>query len=144
MATALTPSWVWVPLGFWVTVAAVLGLAFGSFAGLVVHRLPRRLLGLSDDGVIHPPSHCATCGHTLRWWHNLPVIAYMGLRGRCGFCGASIGRLNLWIELAFGALWAGMVAWWGPSATALAWAWFFSVLLVLCVIDWQTMLLPDA
>lgn len=142
MAAHVTQVLGW-PLWLWVTLAAVLGLALGSFAGLVVHRLPRKILAQSTHTLSWPPSHCASCEQRLRWWHNVPLLSYLVLRGRCGFCGTPIGRLNFWIEVALGSLWAGMVAGMGPTATAAAWACFFSVLLVLCVIDWQTFLLPD-
>jgi len=143
-SVALTSDWLseW-PIFVWVGLAALLGLVLGSFAGLVVYRLPRMVLGQSRDNLSYPASHCGSCGQTLRWWHNVPVLSYVGLRGRCAFCGAPIGRLNLYTELALAALWAGMVALKGPGPSAVAWAGFFSVLLVLLLIDWQTLLLPD-
>ena len=132
------------PLAFWVALAALVGAMLGSFSGVVVYRLPRMVLEDSDMNLAWPGSHCPSCGHALHWWHNLPVISYALLRGRCGFCQAPIGRVNLFMELAFALIWAGFVAALGPSGQALVWAGFFSVLLVLLVIDWQTMLLPDA
>jgi leader peptidase (prepilin peptidase)/N-methyltransferase len=132
------------PLAFWVALAALVGAMLGSFSGVVVYRLPRMVLEDSDMNLAWPGSHCPSCAHALHWWHNLPVISYALLRGRCGFCQAPIGRVNLFMELAFASLWAGFVAALGPSLQALVWAGFFSVLLVLLVIDWQTMLLPDA
>ena len=132
------------PNVFWVVVAALLGAMLGSFSGVVVYRLPRMVLGETEHNLAWPGSHCGSCNTPLYWWHNLPVVSYVFLRGRCGFCQAPIGRVNLFLELAFGLLWSGFVAALGPSTQALVWAGFFSVLLILMVIDWQTMLLPDA
>lgn len=137
MSMALVPWWVWV------VSAAVLGVVLGSFAGLVVYRLPRMVLGERSFNLCYPASHCELCRQPLRWWHNVPVLSYVLLRGRCGFCAARIGRLSLFIELAFGLLWAAGVAWMGPGVPALLWCGFFSVLLVLALIDAQTQLLPD-
>lgn len=133
-----------IPGGFWVAVAALLGSMLGSFSGLVVYRLPRMVMEETHINLWWPGSHCSNCASALRWWHNIPVVSYALLRGRCGFCQAPIGRVNLMLELAFALIWAGFVAGMGPSYQALVWAGFFSALVVLLVIDWQTMLLPDA
>jgi leader peptidase (prepilin peptidase)/N-methyltransferase len=132
------------PAAFWTVIAAVLGAMLGSFSGVVVYRLPRMVLEETELNLAFPASHCPSCGKNLHWWHNIPVFSYLALKGRCGFCQAPIGRVNLLMELAMAAVWAACVAAWGPSVQALVWAGFFSVLLVLLVIDWQTMLLPDA
>ena len=131
------------PSGFWVGVAALWGLVWGSFAGVVVYRLPRQLLGEEGLGLCFPASHCAACQHPLRWWHNLPVFSYVCLRGRCGFCGAPIGLANLGLELVFALVWVACVLHLGPGREALVWGAFFSVLVVLSFIDAQTLLLPD-
>lgn len=132
------------PVAFWAVLAGLLGAMLGSFSGVVVYRLPRMVLEETTMNLAWPGSHCPSCNSALHWWHNLPVISYTLLRGRCGFCQAPIGLINLLMELAFALLWAGMVVAMGPTGEALMWAGFFSVLLVLLVIDWQTMLLPDA
>jgi leader peptidase (prepilin peptidase)/N-methyltransferase len=132
------------PAAFWVAVAALWGAMLGSFMGVVVYRLPRMVLEDTELNLAWPGSHCPSCGTALHWWHNLPLISYALLRGRCGFCQAPIGRVNLFMEIASALIWAGAVAGMGATPQALVWAGFFSALLVLLVIDWQTMLLPDA
>lgn len=132
------------PAALWVALAALVGAMLGSFSGVVVYRLPRMVLEETELNLAFPASHCPSCHHDLHWWHNIPVLSYLLLRGKCGFCQAPIGRVNLLMELAMAALWAACVAAWGPTLQALVWGGFFSVLLVLLVIDWQTMLLPDA
>ena len=91
----------------------------------------------------YPPSHCPHCKHPIRPWHNVPVIAWLWLRGRCPDCGAGIscrypivegltGIVSVYLGLQFGAtpLLAG--------ALLLSWA-----LITLAVIDMDTQLLPD-
>jgi leader peptidase (prepilin peptidase) / N-methyltransferase len=69
-----------VGLGF----VALLGLAIGSFANVVIHRLPR------GESLRTPPSQCPACGTPIRPWHNIPVLSFLALRGRCAACSARI------------------------------------------------------
>jgi leader peptidase (prepilin peptidase)/N-methyltransferase len=94
--------------------------------------------------LMHPGSHCDTCGHRLRAWENVPVLSYLFLRGRCGSCHTPISIRYPLIELASGLLAA--LAWWrfGPGLTAVAAFGFAAVALTLSCIDWETGLLPDA
>src|SRR5689334_7617806 len=61
-----------------------LGLLFGSFLNVVIHRVPR---GMS---VVRPPSHCPACNAPIRAWQNVPVFGWLVLRGRAACCGAKI------------------------------------------------------
>ncbi|MFM8757440.1 MAG: prepilin peptidase, partial [Limnohabitans sp.] len=68
----------------------VLGLVLGSFANVVIHRLPRMLerqwtaaedLGIdtaSDPfNLAVPGSHCPQCNTPLRWYENLPLLSFL-------------------------------------------------------------------
>ncbi|OQS11592.1 prepilin peptidase [Chromobacterium violaceum] len=99
-----------------------------------------------DDGgynLWRPASHCPACRAPVRPWHNVPLLSYLLLRGRCGDCGEAISRRYPLVELLCGALY-GFLAWklgWGwPLAGALA---LTAVLLALAFIDFDTKLLPD-
>ena len=65
-----------VPLWFQRAVAVALGLVWGSFLNVVIHRSPR---GMS---VVSPASHCPACGKPIRATDNVPVLGYLLLRGR--------------------------------------------------------------
>jgi len=65
-------------------IVGTLGLAFGSFLNVVIYRLP---LG---KNVAAGRSFCPSCKNQLKWFHNIPVISYLALGGRCGFCRARI------------------------------------------------------
>lgn len=88
-----------------VIVAAILGLAIGSFLNVVVWRLPRK------ESLSSPASACPKCGHAIRWWDNIPVVSWLVLRGRCRDCGERISARYPLVELATGVAFAG-VAWW--------------------------------
>jgi leader peptidase (prepilin peptidase)/N-methyltransferase len=60
------------------------GGAVGSFLNVVVYRLP---IGKS---LLYPGSHCPACSHPIRWYDNVPVLAWFLLRGRCRDCGSGI------------------------------------------------------
>jgi prepilin signal peptidase PulO-like enzyme (type II secretory pathway) len=78
----------------WLTLVwiAVLGSCIGSFLNVVVYRLPR------GKSLLHPGSHCPSCGHPIRWHDNLPVLGWIGLRGRCRDCHANISARYPLIE----------------------------------------------
>jgi leader peptidase (prepilin peptidase)/N-methyltransferase len=121
---------------FYLICLGALGVVFGSFANVLIWRVPR------GESIVSPPSHCPRCGHDVRWHDNIPVVSWILLRGRCRDCGEPIPLRYPVVELASGALWvlAGWV--WGLSpATPLAIA-FFYLLLVLSAIDLDTRRLP--
>ena len=120
--------------------AGLAGLAAGSFANVVIHRVPRR------ESVVRPGSHCPACGAAVAWRDNLPLLGWLLLGGRCRSCRAPIGVRYPLVELGMGLLWfvitlrlvsAGL-AWAVPAYLALAF-----VCLVLAVIDASTRLLPN-
>lgn len=65
---------------FWFALGAIVG----SFLNVVVYRLPA---GLS---VVTPGSHCPACRRPIRWFDNVPIFAWLWLRGRCRDCRAPI------------------------------------------------------
>ncbi|HTU24322.1 MAG TPA: prepilin peptidase [Pirellulales bacterium] len=74
----------------------VLGTLLGSFANVVVHRLPRR------RSLFWPPSHCPRCKHAIRWRDNIPIVGWMLLNGKCRDCGLPISSQYVFVETLFG------------------------------------------
>jgi leader peptidase (prepilin peptidase)/N-methyltransferase len=130
--------------------ACGLGLLVGSFANVLIHRLPRMVMNTPPPDtpsqrydLCWPASHCPHCQTPLKLWHLFPVFSYVRLHGRCEFCQHPIGHLYPIIELATACAWT-LCAWhWGANLTGLSWALFATILITLSVIDWQTTLLPD-
>ena len=139
--------------------ATVTGLIVGSFLNVVIHRLPRMLEAqwaaqaaeftgnpIEEKPAFNlwvPASRCPACGTPIRIRHNIPLISYLFLRGRCAHCAQPIsaryplvealtGLLSWWVAAHFG--WG----WQGASALALVWT-----LIAAAVIDAETTLLPD-
>lgn len=94
-------------------------------------------------GVVKKRSHCFSCGNTISWYDNIPVLSYLFLRGKCRHCKTRISLQYPLVELASGALALCAVAKFGLSYEAVALYAFFAVCLVLTVIDFRTQLLPD-
>lgn len=122
---------------------APFGLAFGSFGNVLIHRLPQE--DPAQRNVTTRGSHCPSCKAAIKPWHNVPLLGWLWLRGRCAACGWRIpGRYPL-VELLGGLLFAAS-PWLFPFGTLI---WFKGLicgyaLLVLFFTDLTEMILPDA
>jgi leader peptidase (prepilin peptidase)/N-methyltransferase len=120
------------------TLAALFGLAVGSFLNVCIYRIPR------GQSLAHPPSRCPKCGKRLAWFDNVPVVSWLALRGRCRQCRAPISMQYPLVELIT-ALLAVLVVWVTPAGAMLASRLVLTaVLIVLLVIDLELQLLPNA
>ena len=72
---------------------AVLHRPVGSFLNVCIYRIP-----LKED-IVKEPSHCMTCGHKLAWYDNIPIVAWIALKGRCRCCGTKLSVQYPAIEL---------------------------------------------
>lgn len=117
---------------------ALLGLAVGSFLNVVIHRIPR------EENIAWPGSHCPKCGEKLRWSHNIPLLSWLALRGRCAYCHEPISFRYPLIELINALLWLVLYlkvgpVWYFPFVAA-----SFSALLALSAIDFEYFAVPDS
>jgi leader peptidase (prepilin peptidase)/N-methyltransferase len=126
------------PLGFVIAALALLGLMVGSFLNVCIFRIP---LGQS---IVHPPSRCMKCGNALRWYHNVPVVSWLVLRGRCGFCGEPVSARYPAVELLTGVVFALHGLAFEPGPLMLVRLVFAAVLIVLAFIDIDHRILPDS
>jgi leader peptidase (prepilin peptidase) / N-methyltransferase len=128
----LLPGW------FFPGCAFALGLVFGSFANVCIHRLPR------GGSPVRPRSACPGCGTTIQARDNIPLVSWLLLRGRCRHCDAAIPIRYPLVELAGGLLFLALSLRFGPGAGFAVMAAFALSLLILFFTDLETMLLPDA
>ena len=117
--------------------ALVVAPAVGSFAGVVVSRLPR------GEGFVAGRSRCEACDAELSATEMVPLLSFILQRGHCRHCKAPIGWFYPAIELAAllvpcAALAAGAAGWWLWSVCGLGWA-----LLAVAWIDARHFVLPD-
>jgi leader peptidase (prepilin peptidase)/N-methyltransferase len=119
-------------------IVVFLGLAIGSFLNVVIHRLP---LGQS---LVSPGSRCPACGHSLGALENIPVLSYLGLRGRCRQCGVGISPRYPLVEIATAALFVLHYAIFGWTPLLAVRLLFAAAMVALFAIDLEHHLLPDA
>jgi leader peptidase (prepilin peptidase) / N-methyltransferase len=123
--------------GFYVALAAVAGLLFGSFLNVCIYRIPR------DLSVVSPRSFCPQCGGQIAWYDNLPVFSYFVLHGRCRSCKNPIAFRYPIVELATALLFSLAVAEYGWTIVALKWCVFEVLLVALFWTDLEERILPD-
>jgi leader peptidase (prepilin peptidase)/N-methyltransferase len=115
-----------------------LGLCWGSFLNVCIYRLP---LGKS---VVAPRSACPHCGKMIPLYHNVPVLSWLILGGKCRNCKESISPRYLVVELLTGVLFLSCYLHFGPTLATVKCAVLGFLLLGLIFADAETKLLPDA
>ena len=119
----------------------LLGLAVGSFLNVLIHRVPQRA------SLVTPSSRCPQCGHPVRHRHNVPVVSWLVLRGRCADCAAPISPRYPAVELMTALLFVAVTARLAQLemlAALPAFLVFVSVGIALAAIDLEVGRLPDA
>jgi leader peptidase (prepilin peptidase)/N-methyltransferase len=112
------------------------GLLVGSFLNVCIWRMPR------NESIAWPGSHCPSCKTPIFWYDNIPVFAYIRLRGRCHSCQTRIPFRYPMVELLGG--FAGFLAFsWWTLPYALMGTVIFWALIVLTWIDIEHQIIPD-
>lgn len=125
------PGW------FFIIAMGLFGLLFGSFANVVIWRLPR------GESIVSPGSHCPSCDAPIAWYDNVPVLSWLVLRGRCRRCGTRIPVRYPSVEAVSGMLFV-VAAWrFGVGVQAIVAALFLWGLLALSLIDVAHFRLPN-
>jgi leader peptidase (prepilin peptidase)/N-methyltransferase len=121
----------------WPWVALALGLIVGSFANVCIHRIPR------GESVVSPRSRCPSCRTPISAGDNVPVLAYVVLRGRCRHCRARISWRYPAVEASNALLYLAIALREGPSARAAVEMALVTALLVLSLVDFDHQILPN-
>jgi len=113
------------------------GAIFGSFANVVIYRLP------AGKSIVKPGSACGSCGAPVKWYNNVPILAWFWLRGKCANCKAKYSFRYPMVELLMAVLFAGAAYRFG-----LSWTLIEALIYIFCVvcasfIDLDHMILPD-
>jgi leader peptidase (prepilin peptidase)/N-methyltransferase len=113
------------------------GLIIGSFLNVCILRIP------IAKSIVLPPSHCPSCGTSIKPYDNIPVVSWLVLAGRCRKCKVRISAMYPMVELGTGLLFLACYLAFGLNAEALKWAIFAALMIVLTMTDLRERILPD-
>jgi len=116
----------------------VFGLAVGSFLNVCIYRLPLH------QSLAWPSSHCPSCRAPLRWYHNVPVLSWLMLRGRCAMCRGRIPVKYPVVEIVTALVFLATYRQFGPTPLLGARLLFASAMIVLAVTDLEHRILPNS
>ena len=122
----------------YIIIFALLGLSIGSFLNVVIYRIPK------DENIAFPASHCTSCGKPLKWWHNIPLLSYLMLGGKCYYCKKKISFQYPLVELLSTVIFVLSYLKAENFTDALIVASVFDLLLALSVIDFRYKAVPDS
>lgn len=135
-----------------VLLSGILGLVIGSFLNVVAYRVPA---GVS----LTRESRCPSCDTAIKPWHNVPVLGWLALGGRCAECRAPISARYAIVEALTGVAFAGVAIFflapvdllaltaaelWSLGLELAAFLYFAAVSVVLTLIDLDTRRLPNS
>ncbi len=99
-----------------------------------------------EISISFPSSHCYSCSNPLKWYHNIPILSYLLLRGKCGFCSTPYSIQYPIVEFLGGLLLASVYQYYffnfGLNVFLLAII-FFIIGYLLLIVDFKTLMLPD-
>lgn len=143
-----------------------IGAVMGSFCNVVIYRLPMMIdyenaVMIKDNsitpskevldvikhnqlGLSFPSSHCFKCKEHIPFYHNIPILSYILLKGKCFNCKEKFSSRYMWVEL-FSAI--GMLVLFnifGPTASFLAYSSLMFLLICGSLIDLDNLIIPDS
>ena len=125
----------------------IFGLILGSFFNVLIHRIPIAIKANKKTNLISaislPKSYCPKCKKSLSILHNLPIISWLFLLGKCYFCKAKISIRYPLVEFLSAFIFLFCFWQYGVTTEFFLWLIFFSILLILFFIDLETFFLPD-
>jgi prepilin signal peptidase PulO-like enzyme (type II secretory pathway) len=140
----------------------LLGLIWGSFLSASESRLSRLLFWMNSIALNRHPntlikyfrlsflkffiskSRCDHCKHSLSWHQNIPLISFVLLQGRCGWCQKLIDKKLFLIEFLSGLVFILLFITFGDKTLSFIFAvLLFSLLYLISSFDIKHLLIPD-
>lgn len=115
----------------------IFGLIVGSFLNVCIYRIPE------GKSIVFPPSHCTNCNKPIRFYHNIPILSYLFLGGKCSNCGNKISIIYPFVELITGLIALLLFYKLGFSLKTLIYMVFSFSLIVVTFIDLKHMIIPN-
>lgn len=121
-----------------ILIPLLFGLVVGSFLNVCIYRIPRNL------SIVKPFSFCPNCRENIKPWHNIPVLSYIILKGKCAHCGSKISLRYPIVEALNGILWVFAYKKFGVTIELPFVLFFISALIVITFIDMDFHIIPDS
>ena len=118
--------------------AFAIGLIFGSFLNVLIHRLPLEISLFNPIG-----SECPHCQHKIKWYENIPVFSYLVLKGKCSNCSEHISVVYPIVELITGVVTVLLYQHQWLDVDLILTIALFYTLIVLSFIDFKFKAVPD-
>lgn len=115
----------------------IFSVSIGSFLNVLIYRLP-----IGEEFVVKR-SYCPNCKHELDFYDLVPILSYLGLKGKCRYCQSKISKMYPFVELLTGFIGVYCFERFGFSITMVLHFFVLTILLVISVIDIKTMEIPD-
>jgi leader peptidase (prepilin peptidase)/N-methyltransferase len=122
---------------YWTGVFFFLGAIFGSFANVVILRLPQKM------SVVSPGSHCYQCKTPVKFYDNIPIVSWLILRGKCRKCGAKFSFRYCLVEIIMATLFSACFYKYNWSYTLFEVLILMFGLVVVSFIDLDHFIIPD-
>jgi leader peptidase (prepilin peptidase) / N-methyltransferase len=113
------------------------GIVIGSFLNVCITRIPEEV------SIVSPGSRCPRCLTPIKPYDNVPVFAWIWLRGKCRNCGLPISPMYPLVEFVTGLLFVACYWEFGISQAAVKCLFFICLIIILSVTDLRVRLLPD-
>ena len=120
------------------TIIFLIGLIFGSFLNMLIHRIPSGVSLFKPLG-----STCIHCKHNIKWHENIPVFSYLFLKGKCSNCSKSISIVYPLVELSTALITLLLYMNYSPNWELIVTIALFYTLIVLSFIDLKYKAVPD-
>ena len=123
-----------------ISLGFILGSIIGSFFNVCATRIP------SGISIISPPSSCPSCNNKILWFQNIPIVSWLLLKGKASCCDYKIPRRYFFMELGSGMIFAYLFykfSFDGDLQILFLSMIFASIMIIVSVIDLETMLIPD-
>jgi len=116
----------------------LIGICIGSFLNVVIYRIPKQ------KSIINPPSSCPVCGERIKPWHNIPILGWIILKGKCASCKSKISIRYPIIETLTGIIALIVYQKIGFNIFFIINFGVFATLLALSMIDFDYKAVPDS
>lgn len=119
---------------------SIISLSIGSFLNFYIYRFTSK-----TRITISSRSICPNCKKQLFWYHNIPLLSYLFLKGKCGFCKDKISIQYPLVE--FITMFLGIYIYkfndYSINVNTISIFFIFVILLTLSIIDLKIKVIPE-